>query len=503
MVSSNARTLSRPRTPRAALIALCLTLAMSTIASGRAHAALPGLLAIRAALEHYRIDGSAGDTLAVLTQLSHALAGNELDGKGKLEARFLRAAVGTDILVLARGRRDPALEQALARALQTQQALPALLDSELAICATGVYRSLAQQMRGTLALLAANDAPTRALIDGAAGSQRDLLFVRAAVNALEGRDDEAALAALAPLGSDPCSAKVCPAPYDRFVPAARAGVAAFADAGAALERLRAGAAAGDPLALAAQADFAALRNSLHARSLLPPALLADAAAWTRADGAALTPTPELLVVVSAHGVRYGFASRVRLDEQGALEASSRQEPTWPQLTEIPFVRELHPWIEPVPELVAFVQRVQKDGPIVAAVSAEPGTTAHVLAHMLLSWKRAGGADVLLLASGATAGRAQLVQLWSEAETGHEAPLGVRVRLGGYSLKQGEAPTLDIPRVRTDAGWHFDTDTLDTQMHAQRYPAARVSFMADVAADDFVAAVLHVASACDTVAVALP
>ena len=290
---------------------------------------MPGLLAIRAALEHYRIEGEDGGTLAVLTQLSQALAGNELDAKAKLEARFLRAAAGTDILVLARGRRDAALEQALARALQTEQPLPAVLDGELAGCATGVYRSSAQQMRGTLALLAANDAPTRALVDGAAGSQRDLLFVRAAVNALDGRSDQAALAALAPLGVDPCAAsatadasatatagaRVCPAPYDRFAPGARAGVAAFADAGAALERLRAGAAAGDPLALAAEADFTALGASLHARSLLPPVLLPDAPAWTRADGSPLSSTPELLLLVDSRGVRYAFASRVRLDEE--------------------------------------------------------------------------------------------------------------------------------------------------------------------------------------------
>jgi hypothetical protein len=515
MVSSEART-SRSRKPRAALIALCLALAASSVASNHAQAGMPGLLAIRAALEHYRIEGEDGGTLAVLMQLSQALAGNELDAKAKLEARFLRAAAGTDILVLARGRRDAALEQALARALQTEQPLPAVLDGELAGCATGVYRSSAQQMRGTLALLAANDAPTRALVDGAAGSQRDLLFVRAAVNALDGRSDEAALAALAPLGVDPCaatasasvsataSARVCPAPYDRFAPGARAGVAAFADAGAALERLRTGAAAGDPLALAAEADFAALGDRLHARSLLPPVLLPDAPAWTRADGSPLSSTPELLLLVDSRGVRYAFASRVRLDERGQLEAFARQEPSWPQLADVPFGRALHPWVEPLPELLALMQKLQKDGAVPGAVRAEVGTSTQVLADVLYAWKRSGiNADLWLSAAGANAGRAQLVQLWSESETDRVAPLSARVRLGGYSLKQGEATSVDIPRVRTDAGWRFDTDTLDKQLTGQRFAAARVSFMSDVSSEDFVAAVLHLAPACEAVAITMP
>lgn len=510
MVSSDARTSSRSRKRPFALIALCLALGASAVASNRAQAAMPGLLAIRAALEHYRVEGEDGGTLAVLTQLSQALAGNELEAKAKLEARFLRAAAGTDILVLARGRRDAALEQALARALQTEQPLPAVLDGELAGCATGVYRSSAQQMRGTLALLAAGDAPTRALVDGAAGSQRDLLFVRAAVNALTGRSDEAALAALAPLGVDPCNASAganasaCPAPYDRFAPGARAGVAAFADAGAAIERLRAGAAAGDPLALAAEADFATLANTLHARSLLPPALLADAPAWTRADGSPLTSTPELLLLVDSRGVRYAFASRVRLNERGQLETFARQEPSWPQLADVPFGRTLHPWVEPLPELLALMQKLQKDGAVPGAVRAEAGTSTQVLADVLYAWKRSGiNADLWLSAAGANAGRAQLVQLWSESETDHVAPLSARVRLGGYSLKQGEATSVDIPRVRTDAGWRFDTDTLDKQLTGQRFAAARVSFMSDVSSEDFVAAVLHLAPACEAVAITMP
>jgi hypothetical protein len=281
-------------------------------------------------------------------------------------------------------------------------------------------------------------------------------------------------------------------------------VVAFAEAGHAVARLRAAAHAGDPLAAIAADDRDALAAKLLARSLLLPPQLADAAGWTRPDGSPLTAGPELLMLVGERRVRYAFAMRVRLDERGVLETYSRGEPSWPQLAELPFARELRPYIEPLPELVAFIQRAQASAPMVAAIGVEPGTNAHALAHVLASWKRAGTrAELLLSAAGNRQGRVQPVQLWSDADGGPEAPLGMRVRLGGYSLKQGQAPTLDIPRVHTDAGWRFDLARLDSQVRTQRYPFARVSFMADVAAEDLITAVLQLSPASDNLAIALP
>ncbi|HMI89824.1 MAG TPA: hypothetical protein VK509_00595 [Polyangiales bacterium] len=456
----------------------------------------------RAALELYRLEGADGGTLGVLAQLSQLVASGGLEGAALLEARFLRAAAATDLLVLARSRTDAALEAALARALVTDT-LSAQLDAELAAAATGVYRLPAQQMRATLALLAADAKPTAELIAAAAGSQRDLWLLHAVASALGNPSDADALAALSMLGSDPCT-NTCPAPFDRVAAAARRSVAAFAEAGHAVARLRAAANAGDPLAALAAGDRDALAAKLFARSLLLPPQLAEASGWTRPDGSSLATSPELLMLVGERGVRYAFAPRVRLDARGVLEMYSRGEPTWPHLAQLPFARELRPYIEPLPELVSFIQHAQHNAPMVAAVGVEPGTNAHALAHVLASWKRAGvGGELLLSAAGNREGRAQVVQLWSDADGGPEAPLGMRVRLGGYSLKQGQAPTLDIPRVRTDVGWRFDLARLDSQARSQRYPLARVSFMADVAAEDLIAAVLQLAPASDTLAIALP
>jgi hypothetical protein len=345
--------------------------------------------------------------------------------------------------------------------------------------------------------------PAREMLPAAAGSQRDLWLLHAVGKALDHASDLEALRALAPLGSDPCSA-TCPAPFERVAAAVRPSVAAFMEAGHALARLRAAAAAGDPLAAVAAADRDALAAKLNARSLLLPPQLPEAAGWTRPDGSPLAATPELLVLVGERGVRYAFALRARLDERGALELFSRGEPVWPHLASLPFARELRPYIEPLPELVAFIQRAQQGAPLVAAIGVEPDTNAHALAHVLASWKRAGASGELLLsAAGNRQGRAQAVQLWSDADGGPEAPLGMRVRLGGYSLKQGQAPTLDIPRVHTELGWRFDLARLEAQARTQRYPSARVSFMADVAAEDLIAAVLQLAPASDTLAIALP
>lgn len=495
-MSSTARTSFRPF-ELAGAIALLALLASPVFAAEPA----PSL---RATLERYQVDTPGGGTLAVLAQLTHTLTANQQAPESLLEARFLRAAAATDLLVLARVRNDAAFEAELARTLGSEApALGALLDAELATCASGVYRLPAQQMRGTLALLAAPNGATAELLAGAGGSQRDLVLLHAASTALTHASDLDALMALRPLGVDPCSGS-CPAPYDRIAAIVRPGVAAFAEAGHAVGRLRAAAAAGDPLAAATEADREALAAKLFTRSLLPPPQLAEAASWTRADGAPLHTSPELLVLVRERSIRYGFAPRVRMNERGVLELFSRGEPTWPHLAEVTFVRELRPYIEPLPELVALISRAQQSGPMAAAVGAEPGTNAHVLAHVLASWKRSGAAGELLLsAAGNRLGRVQPVQLWSDADGGPEAPLGMRVRLGGYSLKQGQAPTLDIPRIHTDTGWRFDLATLDSQVRSQRYPNARVSFMADVAAEDLIAAVLQLSPASDTLAIALP
>ena len=481
----------------AGALALITTLASPALAAEPA----PSL---RAQLEQYRVDTAGGGTWAVLSQLTHTLSASQQAPESLLEARFLRAAAGTDLLVLARVRGDAALEAELARALGVEApALPALLDAELASCTSGVYRTPAQQMRGTVALLAAPGGASAELLAATSGSQRDLLLLRAVGSAVSQESDLAALAALRVLGTDPCSG-VCPAPYDRIAAAARPAIAAFADAGHAVGRLRAAGAAGDPLARATEVDREAMALKLFTRSLLPPPQLADASSWSRADGAPLTASPELLVLVGDRGIRYGFAPRVRMTERGVLELFSRGEPTWPHLTEVRFARELRPYIEPLPELVSVITRVQKDGPMVAAIGVEPDTNAHVLAHVLASWKRSGTpAELLLSAAGNQLGRVQPVQLWSDADGGPEAPLGMRVRLGGYSLKQGQSPTLDIPRVRTDVGWRFDLATLDNQVRSQHYPTARISFMADVAAEDLISAVLQLSPASDTLAIALP
>jgi hypothetical protein len=501
-MSSHARTSSRNL--QLGGVTAVQAFALLALICAPASAEAPEPAPLRTRLEHYQIDSADGGTFAVLAQLSHTVAAADADPGELLEARFLRAAAGSDLLVLARVRGDAALEQTLARALGCDAAmLVTTLDAELTACASGVYRAPSEQMRATLALLEAKPGPNAALLAAASGSQRDLLFLRAVGNALGHDADAAALAALAPLGHDPCSGS-CPAPYERIAAAVRGAVAAFAEAGHAVARLRAAASAGDPLAALSAGDRDALSAKLFARSLLLPPQLAEAAGWTRADGSPLTGSPELLVLVNERGVRYGFAPRVRLNEHGVLTLFSRGEPTWPHLQDLPFARELRPYIEPLPELVALISRAQQQGPMVAAVGVEPGTNAHVLAHVLASWKRAGaGAQLLLSAAGNRLGRVEPVQLWSDADGGPEAPLGMRVRLGGYSLKQGEAPTLDIPRVRTDAGWRFDLATLDSQVRSQRYPAARVSFMADVAAEDLIAAVMQLSPASDSLAIALP
>jgi hypothetical protein len=204
--------------------------------------------------------------------------------------------------------------------------------------------------------------------------------------------------------------------------------------------------------------------------------------------------------------------RVRLDSHGALALLAPAEPALPHSAELAIGSAAHPFVDPVPELVAFFRSVLAADPglRIAVAAAAPEASALMLGRALASLKRAGHDQVIVVgpnAEGRHAARSVRLSAKSEIESagGLPAELELRVRLGGYSLRLpgAGAPAQDIPRVRGEHGLRFDTAALAAQLDGQKAPTAHVSFMADVPSRDFTAALLLVGQTTRTQEIVLP
>jgi hypothetical protein len=285
-------------------------------------------------------------------------------------------------------------------------------------------------------------------------------------------------------------------------------VAALAEAGRAMSRLHAAAAAGDPLARTAAIELAALDTALPAIELRPAPRTQAGARLLDATGAPLAEAPALFLEVADQNVRYGFVPGARLSPEYGIELLADGEPMLPATAELPVRAAAQPFVLPLPELIAFLQQRFADNPrlSVAMVAAE-GVQAHRLGSALLSLKRTGHDHVTVVGRNARGESvAQTVRLaqQTESDTADASDLALRVRLGGYSLRSGkDAEVQDIPRVRGERGFQFDSATLGSQLSGLRVASSRVSFMSDVAAEHVTLALLEVARSSKACELVLP
>jgi hypothetical protein len=308
------------------------------------------------------------------------------------------------------------------------------------------------------------------------------------------------------MATDPCAnVDDCPAPYTHLTPRARRAAAALDEAGELVHRLRRDAKRGDQLARALAPEIDAAFAAIRAVELRPVPRVAEAVAVTLAPDAAPL-VADLVLIVGEDAVQYGFAPRIRLAGDGTLRVAAASGPTLPELESVSLPDSYRPYLYPLPEITALIERAGAAGDgVKIAVGAQADTPAHVLGRVLLSVQKAGHASAWLLGQSERGfARAVDMRLVSkhEAEQLQRAPIRVRVRLGGYSLHVGNNYE-DIPRVRTDDGLFFDLDTLHARLDKRRVPRADVSFMADVASKNFTTAVFHVAQRTDHVRLVFP
>lgn len=465
------RLVRRPPVLRASA---ALALFVSMLAPAAAHAQAPELHPIREALARYDLEGDR--TLGSLRELGRALtlASSE---DARREARFLRAAVATDLLIAVT--MDPAhagLERRVSEALGVApEGLVEHLRAELGAVRSGVYRRVADDALSTLELretLAHGEAVS---IEWSRhrGPRRDLLLLRAAAAGVVPR-----------MAADPCAARGCPAPYAELDPVSRRELAALVEVSSALARVQEAARGGDPLAqsLVAHTRPAAARVAetvVVAAPRVPESLPIQPAA---AGGEALRLT--LLIAIGPEEVRIARAPTYGARE-GRPVARETGDDVLPGSVSVPLPTELRPVIIPIDAVVEALRAFEPAPGAAIAIAASPDVPAHVVARVVASAQRAERAPTAFVrrAPDGTL-RGIPIALADSSEVGVAGDLCVRVRLGGYGVARGRGRETTIPRVLGENGRRFDVDGLATSVG--RIPHRRVALdaMATVRAEDF-------------------
>ncbi len=438
--------------------ALCLMLALAVPAPAAADVP-EELLSARRELASY---DRSGGTLRTVRAL-HELAGRTLPGANQREARFLRAVAATDLLLIARSRRDPSIHAEVARTLGLlPEALHSALERELAELEVGAYAEVARECRWSLGVLARGADP--AVLRDGTGTRRDVLYVSAVVDAL-GQPDE--IARVARLGREVDAGE--PA---AFTAEGMRAIAALREANDALARLEHVEGA-DPFAAALAAIVAVDGAVLRTAELRPPVAL-PRELGARASGGDLSRA-ELIVIVRSRAIEYAYAPSVRV-RGGGVELVHRGEPALPSFASIPLADDgraaVAPYESLVPRLAALRAPLGEGARV--GITAEDEVAALTVSRVILTMTRAELGLPDLIARG-EAGEARSIPI--ELVTGEDvdADLALFVRLGGYTLRRGPR-SLDIPRVRDASGLRFDTDTLERSARAAHASTAALRYM---------------------------
>jgi hypothetical protein len=459
----------------------------------------PDLQALRLALSSYDIEH--GGALSVLRDLQ--TLSTRKSGAAANEVRFLRAAVASDLLILARISDRPELTAGVAKALSVKpEALFDHVVSELGQVARTHFRQPALEALETLVRLHEDPAGVWREPKVATSTKRDLLYLVTVLRSL--RDTADPVAALAPLAVDPCSAQ-CAENLAPFDVQGRRAVAALTEAGHSLARVQRAARGRDAFASALSLQFADMQARLALVTLRPMPRL-DSVADAGARALDVAHAPDLVLLVSSDGVRYGFVPHVQLSAAGEPVLSA-PAPALPQTQELSLPQKMPAfYLMPLPQVVRRLKtELARDPDLSVAVALASGTEVDLLARVLISVRRVGREEVVLLGrgkAGATSG--MTLSLVSKLEADQMTPgvLRLQVRPGSYSLRLGGA----LQRVEPthDAEIQpFDLAALGSTLGARRFSTADVSFMLQMSADSLADALFCIGPAAGSTRLLLP
>lgn len=451
----------------------------------RAHADLTAdeLREARRQLHEYDLHGG---TARVLERLTRFIV--DAEGADLREARFLRAAVATDLLILGMSGTAPEQRGHVARAVGVAEPeLAQWLDTELERVSFGAYQSVAEESRWALRVVQSGEIDPRTLHDGQ-GERRDMLYVNAVVDAL-GREDD--ISRLAQFGDDPCADPSAPCELSMFAPQGRRAADALREAANALDRLEQLAHADEPLMASMAAIVAADGVVLRTAQIFPIPRF-DSGLAVHGVGSRGEPAhPELLVIVEPTLVRYAYVPSVRVMGRDVRVVSERSPalPSWASFS----VHDDHrSAVIPYSDVEAHFRAMQEREPHgTVGVACTEGVTGLQMSRMLVSLEAAGVPTPLLISRGLeNEARGVHVRIVGEEDFG--APTTLYVRLGGYSLRRN-GHLIDVPRVRAEDGLEFDLARLATVSEAGAAQPASLRYMSSIEWPHVVDAAFHMRS----------
>jgi hypothetical protein len=446
----------------------------------------PTLMQLRASLSHY--DLSPDGTLRSIRQLAE-FSREHPASNGSDEADFLRAAVASDLLFIADFTKDAELHAKLASAFGTaNDGLQRGVAELLAQSARGVYKPSADA-----ALAALSGKPNRE-VPGVHNVRWDAALLQRAV----AREPGAALGdAFAALGQDPCeNAEHCPATYLGLALRGRRALSFMYEVAAALQRLDEATRLGDPLAEALSQPLTAARETLATLQLRLAAKLPSDTSLVQTPQGDPEPVPALVLIVDQNEVRYARTRLVRFGVDHKVESIAEPGPLLPQTEHALGARELNAGDHILDARVQSILALtgSKAAPS-AAVAAISGVPALLVGRLLAALSHAGVARPLLMGRAeddSMLGVPVHVFVADADGQGPRTDVKVRVRLSGYSLQHG-GTFLNLPKLKTEHGYHFDGEGLRAALANGMGGSAAVSYITDVAAENVLLAVSRVQS----------
>jgi len=433
------------------------------------------LLSMRRALSHYDVSPCAtAAQLALLAQFAE-----EHNGQPEAEeARFLRAAVASDLAFVAQLKGNADLNAAVAQNFGGDpKELTARIAQALQEAARGIYKEPA--LSAIKALRESGEQP-----GAAPGPRSDALLVRRAIAEARTAQPRERFAAL---GQDPCATQTepCTPEVASLDSESRKALWYLSKVAEAEQRLDKAAKLGDQLA-------EAVVPILHeARRELPPTAVqflpdpqALAITWPGATRVAPVGEMHVLLFVSSSELSYVTLQQARI----GAESTSIELPdtAFPKRVKIADVQRLPASVKPVSEWVSAFQKQKGDASAWSAgIVPAPGTPAHLLARVLVSLVQAGAQTTQLLS------RTQAGQLTSVPthvvfaglrEAQEPIDLNLRVRMSGYVVRAGES---EVEIGRSSDG--YDVAALARTLSRRRFQTVGVSFVSDVTTDNLFAA----------------
>ncbi|MGE0785769.1 MAG: hypothetical protein AB7S26_08775 [Sandaracinaceae bacterium] len=410
------------------------------------------LRAARHRLTRYDLAGGTAEVLADLTRfIEHA------DGADLREARFLRAAVATDLLLLSLGEAGDPVRADVARALGAPEAqMFGLLDRELERVSFGVYAEVAEESRWVLRTIQSGVVDPDELRTGR-GERRDMLFVHAVVDAIGAEDDISRLAAY---GTDSCGTSLDDCPIPMFAASGRRAVDALREANDALTRLERIAAVGEPLVQSMAAIVAADGAVLRTCEIHPTPRFDSRYAVHGVGTRGTASHPELLVVVEPTAIHYSYVPGVRVGQTG-IELSLARTPALPSWASVPLRDDHRTAVVPYEDLEARFRTLQEASPHgTVGLAARADVSAFTMSRVFASLEHAGMPTPELVSRGLE-DEARAVQVRVVDEDDVHAPTALYVRLGGFSVRVPSGRIVELPRLRGEDGLRFDLRGLET------------------------------------------